>query len=442
MTAGSILLVGEVVIDVVGLGSEDSSVRFGGICHACRALAAAGVEFEVAYAAPSYAWDELEASFARLGAGRSFRVAETLGAPGVMIVGHAEEATHQGYDLLLRDQVLFRTSQENIDRLAHTECADALVIAGDFPLAGVLGALGRSSARVHIDWANALGSLQEMVALGRPASTFILSTSSGHFLDTCGGRFSRLVSAVVPSLAEGVLLKENRGGARYQGTGSPPVMIGAQARPIKHSVGIGDCFDAVFVASARIEDTATALRRAAWCAAEYAATLNMDVFVTEVRRSFTLSPDELALSPGIVLPWEDRAGMSVYIAAPDFSGRNTANIDAVEGALKYHNFLPRRPVREVGQLSDGATEAERAWVCDADLAILETSAAVVGVYDDNDPGTLVELGFAAGKGIPTLLYDPDHKARNPMLTGICHRVTHNLDELILEVFRILGARVA
>jgi len=134
--------------------------------------------------------------------------------------------------------------------------------------------------------------------------------------------------------------------------------------------------------------------------------------------------------------------MSVYIAAPDFAGRDVANIDAVEGALKYHNFRPRRPVQEIGQLPDGATEADRATVCDADLAIIESSSALVGVYDGDDPGTLVEVGFAAGRGIPTLLFDPSHRARNPMLTGIVNRVTHTLDELILEIFRILGTRLA
>ena len=442
MTVEPILLVGEVVIDVIRLGSEGTSIRPGGICHACRALAAAGARFHVAFAAPSYISEELDAFFTSHGAEGSSWIAETVGAPAVMMVGHPEEATHQGYDWLLRDQMRFRVSQEGLDELAQTRCADVLLIAGDLPLAGVLASLGRSQARVHVDWANAPGPIQEMAALGRPATTFILSTSSPHFLSTYGGQFPALFSAAVPSLADAVILKENRGGSRYQRSNSPPIAVGAQIRPVRHSVGVGDCFDAIFVASAQAEDTGTALRKAAWCAAEYAATFNMNRFEMDVRRALALSQHDLSLSPGIRLPWEDRATMSVYIAAPDFAGRDVANIDAVEGALKYHNFRPRRPVQEIGQLPDGATEADRATVCDADLAIIESSSALVGVYDGDDPGTLVEVGFAAGRGIPTLLFDPSHRARNPMLTGIVNRVTHTLDELILEIFRILGTRLA
>ena len=442
MARGPILLVGEVVVDVIRLGPEGSTIRFGGICHACRALAAAGAGFRVAYAAPTYMSEELDAFFRQLGALDSIRIAETVGSPAVMLVEHPEEATHQGYDWLLRDQMRFRESVEELGRLGQDDSTDALLIAGDLPLRGVLASFARGQARVHIDWANSPNPIHDLADLGRPATTLILSTSSAHFLDSCTGQFSALCTLAMPGLADAVLLKENRGGARYRRSTSPPVAVGAQIRTIRHSVGVGDCFDAIYVVSAQTDDVETALRRAAWCSAEYAATFHMSSFATEVGRVFALSPQDLSLSPGIRLPWEERATMSVYIAAPDFAGRDVTNIDAVEGALKYHNFRARRPIREVGQLPDGATEADRARACDADLAIIESSSAVVGVYEDDDPGTLVEIGFAAARGIPTLLFDPKHRAQNAMLTGVVNRVVHSLDELILEVFRLLGTRTA
>ncbi len=442
MASGSILLVGEAVIDVAGLGSSSVRIRHGGICHASRALAAIDVDYEVAYAAPSYSWNQLDETFARLGAVGMFRFAETRNAPGVIVVQHPEEASHQGYELLLRDHVQYQMANKALTHLAETECTDALVIPGNFPLTDILESVGSSHARVHIDWANSLEPLDNLSALGRRASTLILSTSSPHFLDTFEGRFTDLASAVVPEVADSVLLKENRGGSRYLREGSTPIAVAAQLRPVRHSVGVGDCFDAVFVARAMIEDPATALRRASWIAAEYAATYSESMFITEARRSLSLTKEDLAQPNGMVLPWEYRAGLSVYIAAPDFSDHDPSNIDAVENALRYHNFRPRRPIQEIGEVPDGATDAERARICDADLEILESAAAVVGVYDYDDPRTLTELGYAAAKGIPTLLYDPQRRARNLMLTGMCHCVTHTLDELILEIFRTLGSRGA
>jgi nucleoside 2-deoxyribosyltransferase len=52
----------------------------------------------------------------------------------------------------------------------------------------------------------------------------------------------------------------------------------------------------------------------------------------------------------------------------------------------------------------------------------------------NDPGTLIEIGVAAAKGMPTIVFDPLNEATNCMLTELPTLVTNDLDEVITEIF--------
>ena len=68
------------------------------------------------------------------------------------------------------------------------------------------------------------------------------------------------------------------------------------------------------------------------------------------------------------------------------------------------------------------------------MKLLSECNIVIGVLLYNDPGTLVEIGIAAERNIPVLLYDPYNIAKNCMLTHTCSIVTNNMDEIISETF--------
>src|SRR5205814_8700453 len=93
------------------------------------------------------------------------------------------------------------------------------------------------------------------------------------------------------------------------------------------------------------------------------------------------------------------------------------HIDAVVQSLKYHNFSPRCPVREHGEIVETADATIKARTARADLDLLSSCQILVAVLLFNDPGTLTEIGIALEKRIPVIVYDPDNIASNPILVA-------------------------
>jgi nucleoside 2-deoxyribosyltransferase len=207
-----------------------------------------------------------------------------------------------------------------------------------------------------------------------------------------------------------------------------------------HSVGVGDCFDVAVVALSEKHDRRIALAYASMIAAEYSRTSYPDNFRTGVVRHLALSAEDIADIQGISLPWEERRSINVYLAAPDFDYVDRGAIDAVVSALDYHNFRPRRPIQENGQATHEDSRARRREMCNADLALVDECQIMVAVLPFDDPGTLIEIGWAAALGRPVIVYDPDGRASNVMLTELPTLVAVRLDDVIAEVF-IQASRV-
>lgn len=131
----------------------------------------------------------------------------------------------------------------------------------------------------------------------------------------------------------------------------------------------------------------------------------------------------------------------IYIAAPDFDYMDTTHIDTVAKSLTYHNFTPRLPVRENGQMGDDDSIERKKGLFDADMAILGQCQLLLAVMLNNDPGTLIEIGLAAAKGIPVLVYDPHRIAKNLMLTELPALVSSDLDEIVAKVFDLASRLV-
>jgi len=435
-----ICLIGDVFIDVTLTElSQENKMRLGGIIHASRALWAIGARYQLLYIAPNYLSQQIEDYASQHGAESVIQVGSVQGAPNVILISEPTEAGDQGYELLLRDEYRCVFYEEKlITNLTAEAITDIIVFPGSFNLITVLNACSKTTAKVHIDIANGVDSIDLLAALGRKLNTVISSTSSNLFIKKYCKSVSTLCNDLLGNFCEAFLFKENRGGARFfqEPDSNIPILVEAQVRPIVHSVGVGDCFNVVFVALSYKFSNKVALTYASWIAAEYASTTYPDDFKRDCKRVLNISPENIVGILGVSLPWEIRQSYQVYIAAPDFDFVDRTPIDRVANSLRYHNFTPRLPVRENGQVEIHATPQRKQELFVADMKLLSESQLVLAVMISNDPGTLIEIGLASGLKIPVIVYDPYEKAENLMLTELPQLVSSNLDQIIVEIFQL------
>jgi len=432
MISSPVVLIGELIVDVtLQTASAPTKVRMGGVFHACRGAWAIGADWQLGYFSPSYLVPDLAELMSSHAAKGAAKIGEITGAPSVMLIGDATESGPQGYEHLLRDHAEYSFDQGALKEL--TDCdAEILIIAGNFDLRSVLQVLADTELRVHVDIGSGPTMLEDLKALRRPLSTLFLSTSSPAF-SALAPTLPDSIHQLVDKLAEKVILKENRGGARLFFRRSV-VEVGSQRRATVHSVGVGDVFDVVYVTLAHDIGDEAALSYASWLAAEYAGTTFPADFRKAAERALMLKPQEILALPSIRLPWEARPSYPIYIAAPDFDYVNRAPIDQLVECLRYHNFSPRLPIRENGQANQNMSVAEKQRLFEADMALLSECSVLVAVNLFEDPGTMIEIGLAAAAGKPTILYDPYAKAQNVMLTQLPEAVSESLEVIVTAVF--------
>lgn len=438
-TGAALCLIGDIVVDVT-LKTVDTplKLRLGGIVHAARALWAMNITYDIAYFAPAYLDNEIHQYLTHHGCGAVIKLGNITGAPNVFLIGEAKEIGDQGYEFLLRDHIVYETYQEGIDRLVAASYKDHMLISGNYNLGEIVNQL---AGAVHIDAANNLKDITFLNQFTRKIDTLFLSTSSDIFHNYYKDDF--FVFAQLFGHSTGcVILKENRGGSRgYDFTSSKFFTASSQPRKVAHSVGVGDAFDATYVSNKSTDTLEQRLTLASWIAAEYASTSFPDDLKQNIGRVLKTNIETMVAMQGISLPWEKRKGINVYIAAPDFSFVDTRIIDQVSSALLYHNFSPRRPIRENGEMEESATKIRKQELVGKDLAMLDECLIVLVILLYNDPGTLIELGYAVAKGMKVLVYDPHNKASNCMLTELPHMVSSDMDEIITEIFSMAANHV-
>ena len=417
-------VVGDAIVDVTIPDGGPRRLRLGGACHAARALWAANLPYRLAYASPDYLVGAVERFCGVHQALRAERVGTVDGAPNVLVITSPTEAGPQGYEFLLREE---RHVEIAADALAVLANSDVLVLADATSLA-VLSALPETT-RVHLDAAVDPGRARE--ALGRQLNTYMTSTSDDVLREF--GSVAQLAEATIGSAAARLLLKEGRGGARLVDNHGE-VAVAAQLRPIVHSVGVGDAFDALWLSLRVTMDDRSALAYAAACAAVYASTTDPDELRAAMRATLAIPPEEIVAMAGVRVPVEVRGEVSIYVAAPDFTWVDRRPIDALAEALSYHGFSPRLPVREHGELPADASVPQREAVVAADMAMLDACQLMVAVLIFDDPGTLVELGIAHERGMPTIVYDPYGRAANPFVRDLPLLCSSSLDEIVDAVF--------
>lgn len=422
-----ICIVGDILTDVT-LSTNPFKMRLGGIVHAARGLWARGIDYAVAYFSPSYLDGEIEHYLYQMGCKRIHKIGNVNGCPYTMLIKEVKEVGDQGYEFLYRDCINIEYFEDESRHLAEYD--DLFVISGNYD-ADFIITHARPDQPIHTDVANNIEKLEQFPSQQRFRTLFI-STSSGIFkniFSTIDAFFEQF-----KPFAERVVLKENRGGSRaVDFTTGEHYQIPSQTCPITHSVGVGDVYDvtAITTTDRSFEDS---LFLASWVSMHYAKTTFVDDFKCAVQGVLKISSEKLKSFIGCFLPWEVRQQCRIYIAAPDFSFIDTSAIDLLCDCLKYHNFDPHRPVKENGQMSEKASKEERQRLFYGDMQLMADCNMLIAVLLYNDPGTLIEIGLAAQRGIPTLVYDPNKIADNCMLTELPTLVSNDLDEIIAKVF--------
>jgi nucleoside 2-deoxyribosyltransferase len=112
----------------------------------------------------------------------------------------------------------------------------------------------------------------------------------------------------------------------------------------------------------------------------------------------------------------------VYLAGPFFNLQQRWLVDVVNASLAPHVWSPSH---EVG--SGGLEVAQQ------DLDGLELCDAVLALLDDNDQGTVFEIGCATKMNIPTVMYAEHLDAEgSKMLLGTG---TQHYDDLSTAVYK-------
>jgi nucleoside 2-deoxyribosyltransferase len=436
----SICVVGQILVDVFlpSTSNTEYRVRLGGICHAARALWALGCRYGIAHASPQYLHAQVHDYLSGLASTKTTPIGCIVGCPNVMLIGEPKEIGDQAYEHLLRDEQVFDMDVVAFGEFLRGNWDDVLLFPSENDFANTLDVFASSGcqAAVHADM-NFIPAADWRMFQSLPSKmeTMILSTSSNGFLHELGGSSRAYKERVIPNIARRALLKENRGGSRLFSQ-TDMIQTPAQSRNVVHSVGVGDCFDAVYLALRREVGDQPALAYAACVASEYAVTHDLLQFRRAAQSWLQISPSEISELAGVSLSWEERSQFNVYIAGPDFNYVDTHAIDALEESLRYHNFTPRRPVKEHGQMGEHATTKRRQQLCDADLSMLHECSMLVAVYIQDDPGTMIEIGLAIERRMPVIVYDPATRAQNLMLTQLPYLVSNDLDAVVSAVFAI------
>lgn len=433
-----ICIVGDIVVDVtLKTQKTDLKLRLGGIIHAARTLWALNIPYSIAYFAPAYLDEDIKSYLQAHGCDSEIKLGNVVGAPFVFLINEAKEIGDQGYEFLLRERIKVEYDTNTCNIFFKQKFDDYLLISGNYDLPKIVNQL---KGKLHTDATNNIKDFSFLNSISQRFESLFVSTSSTIFQDFYKDDFNAFVK-LFAKYTKKIIIKENRGGSRgYDFVSSSLVEVASQTGPIIHSVGVGDSYCATFVGNYTDKTLLEAMTLSAWVAKEYAITTYPDDFKNAVNNILRSDIKDLVSMGGTILPWEKRRNIQIYIAAPDFDFVDTSLVDKVAESLTYHNFSPRRPVKEHGQMQKNADKARRQELFSKDIELLNNCSILIAVLLYNDPGTLIEIGMASSKGIPTIVYDPFNTATNCMLTETPALISSDLDEIISEVF-IIGSKI-
>jgi len=430
-----VLVVGEIIVDFTLSQNESGcKLRLGGVVHAARGLWAAGLEYAIAAFCPEYLVENAKQFLSAHGCKDFHWLGNVVGAPNVIVIGEVTELAHQGYEDLLRDEKQIKWLNPLPDLAEYRR---VIVFPGKFELSQ-LSSLFSPDAQITFDIAYDIDDVSSISEFNGRVQTLIISTSSELFAKHGGDTVDGLIRQSRNVASNFLLLKENRGGSRLFNLQDGSVEeIPATLGHTCNSVGVGDVYSAVMVGLAHL-GWVEAAWRGCQAATAYSQTTYPDDLKRDLTRAFKLSLETLRSLGGTALPWHDRQLYSIYLAGPDFSYVEKAELDHALRSLTYHNFKLRRPIIEHGELVRPASEGDLLRTYHRDYELLKGCDAIFAIPLERDPGTLVEIGMAIALGKPVVTYDPRHENNNTMVVAGSSVYSSALDTCLNGMFNVLA----
>ena len=428
------LVIGEVFLDLyLDYGIE----RLGGIFHSIRGFIACNERPAVYCICPSFLEKQVY-DFFRQNNIQSFLIETQNLLPNILLVRHSLELHDHGYLVPLRSNNFnFKIDIEKLRQFVkENEITDLLIFPGYYNYVEIINAIVADvpSIRIHIDGHYDF-TMKELNKICCKVQTLFLSTSSFFFREAYNNNKS--FNALKDEVNE-IVLKENRGGSRLFKHNK--VIHGfSYLHSILHSVGIGDCYNSVFLYCrySKSFNELQSLNYASHVARIYGATFSDAQFYNFAKRLLDQKPTVIESLKGISLPWEARQNYQIYIAAPDFENVPKEPLERLVSALEYHNFKFIRPVELFGQVNQNDIHQKKAIYC-KDVHALKSSKLVIAVLLYNDQGTLVEIGMAKALNIPIIVYDPYNLVNNMFLENSVDFVSSNLDEILNKTYYLIS----
>lgn len=429
------LVIGEVYTDV-HLDIAETPLRLGGIFHSARAFDTVNANYALAAIAPKYLINNIYKYGEILNSTETIIVGEMNGSPNVITIQESAENGKQGYNDILKDAAEVTFHQEKLEQIINEyKPTDILIYPGKYKIKDIIPEIMKFNGDLHIDVQYGTECLHEMVMNNIKFSTIILSTSSTLFEKNFFSIYS-LVNSSLQKNTDSFLLKENRGGSTYYNTTSQEWFEApAFKTETVHSVGVGDCFNAIFLTQRNTKEYNLSLKIASYIAMTYASTLNYEKFKGLIEN---LDFTEIETLPAKRLSWDQRKKHHIYIAGPDFPHIDTTLIKELHENLEYHNFIPHRPVIENGVIVGNEPAQIQQQVYQKDIKLLEMSSVLIAVILYDDPGTYVEIGYMAKSNKPIILFDPYKQVNNLFLKKSVDYIVHSMNEVIDTLYYLLG----
>ena len=438
-----ILIIGEVYVDqhldIIENGYSTS--RLGGIFHAARSCDALNMEYALAYYAPNYLVKDIEKfGIDVLRASNVYCLGNVDKAPNVMLIGQSDESGNQLYENILCRQAEYISILPLMQVLDDFTPTDIIIFPGRYGNARILSELSDYEGKIYIDMNYDCDDILDLNSI--KIQTVFLSTSSTSyekfFKETS---YDNLITYFRKKNVSQLLIKENRGGSwLYDFSGKTSYEAPAHIGTTIHSVGVGDVYDIAFMSEILGSNIADNMAFAAWVSSLYAKTIQQEIF-KENTELIVQNIQEFTDMEGIRVLWNERVNYPIYMAAPDFDYVDTKKLDVLEESLLYHNFKPRRPIQENGQVNKDMDINEERAIFAEDMRLLSECKIMIATLLYNDQGTLVEIGNYQANGKPIILYDPYLKLDNMFLknscTYYCKTKSQVIDAVFIEVSRMV-----
>lgn len=127
----------------------------------------------------------------------------------------------------------------------------------------------------------------------------------------------------------------------------------------------------------------------------------------------------------------------IYIASPFFNEKQLQVVKLIEDALRKEQIEFFSPRLEGGSLKDMSPEERKnvsKEIYYMNLDAIESAHIMISIIDDFDPGTMFELGYAAGiipeTGICIITYSAEKHGLNVMLAHCSDGHANDIPTLI------------